>query len=112
MTDIARPEIKIDNYVSIVTRLLVAIGLVFETPVIITFLARLGVVKPAMLSRNRRWAIVVAFILAAVITPTFDPINQSLVAVPLIILYELSILLAKIAYRKRTEAAESSDYLA
>jgi len=109
MGDIARPEIKIDNYVSIVTRLLVAIGLVFETPVIITFLARLGVVKPEMLSRNRRWAVVGAFILAAVITPTFDPINQSLVAVPLIILYELSILLAKIAYRKRVKAAESSD---
>jgi sec-independent protein translocase protein TatC len=111
MSDIARPEIKIDNYISIVTRLLVAIGLVFETPVIITFLARLGIVKPEMLSRRRRWAIVVAFILAAIITPTFDPINQSLVAIPLIILYELSILLAKIAYRKRTEAAESSDSL-
>jgi sec-independent protein translocase protein TatC len=112
MSDIARPEIKIDNYISIITRLLVAIGLVFETPVILTFLARLGIVKPEMLSRNRRWAIVVAFILAAIITPTFDPINQSLVALPLIFLYELSIWLAKIAYRKRTEAADASDYLA
>lgn len=111
MTDVARPEIKIDNYVSIVTRLLVAIGVVFETPVIITFLARLGIVKPETLSRRRRWAIVVAFILAAIITPTFDPINQSLVAFPLILLYEISIWLAKIAYRKRAEAAESSDYL-
>jgi len=109
MTDVARPEIRIDNYVSIVTRLLVAIGLVFETPVIITFLARLGIVKPEWLSHKRRWAIVVAFILAAIITPTFDPINQSLVAIPLIILYEISIWLAKIAYRKRAEVAESSD---
>jgi len=109
--DIARPEIKIDNYVSIVTRVLVAVGLVFETPVIITFLARIGVVKPEWLARKRRWAIVVAFILAAIITPTFDPINQSLVAVPLIILYEISILLAKIAYRRRTAAVDSSDYL-
>ncbi len=109
MTDVARPEIKIDNYVSIVTRLLVAIGVVFETPVIITFLARLGIVKPEWLARKRRWAIVVAFILAAIITPTFDPINQSLVAIPLIILYEMSIWLAKIAYRKRAEVAESSD---
>lgn len=111
MTDVARPEIKIDNYVSIVTRFLVAIAVVFETPVIITFLARLGIVKPEWLARKRRWAIVVAFILAAVITPTFDPINQSLVAIPLIILYEMSIWLAKIAYRKRAEVAESSDYL-
>jgi len=111
MTDVASPEIKIDNYVSIVTRFLVAIAVVFETPVIITFLARLGIVKPEWLARKRRWAIVVAFILAAVITPTFDPINQSLVAIPLIILYEMSIWLAKIAYRKRAEVAESSDYL-
>ncbi len=111
MTDLARPEIKIDNYVSIVTRLLVALGLVFETPVIITFLARLGIVKPEWLAHKRRWAIVVAFILAAVITPTFDPINQSLVAIPLILLYEISIWLAKIAYRKRAEVTESSDYL-
>lgn len=110
MSDIARPEIKIDNYVSIVTRLLVAIGLVFETPVIITFLARLGVVKPEWLSSKRRWAIVLSFVLAAFITPTFDPINQSLVAIPLVVLYELSIVLAKIAYRKREEASE--DYLA
>ncbi|MCJ7523368.1 MAG: twin-arginine translocase subunit TatC, partial [Dehalococcoidia bacterium] len=91
----------------IVTRLLVAIGIVFETPVIITFLARLGIVKPEMLSHKRRWAIVIAFILAAVITPTFDPINQCLVAFPLIILYELSIILARIAYRKRAESPDS-----
>jgi sec-independent protein translocase protein TatC len=109
MTDIARPEIRIDNYVSIVVRLLVAVGLVFETPVIITFLARLGVVKPAWLARKRRWAIVMAFIAAAIITPTFDPVNQSLVAAPLIVLYEMSIWLAKLAYRKRTEA--EVDYL-
>lgn len=110
-SDIARPEIKIDNYISIVTRVLIAVGAVFETPVIITFLARLGIVKPATLSRMRRWAIVVAFILAAIITPTFDPINQSLVAIPLIILYEMSIWLAKIAYRRRAVSLESSDYL-
>ena len=111
MTDVARPEIKIDSYISIVTRFLVAIGIVFETPVIITFLARLGIVKPETLSKRRRWAIVLAFILAAIITPTFDPINQSIVAMPLIILYEMSIWLAKIAYRRRAAAAESSDYL-
>ena len=107
MTDIARPEIRIDNYISIVTRLLLAIGIVFETPVIITFLARIGLVKPAMLSRWRKWAIVIAFILGGIITPTFDPINQTLVALPLIVLYELSILLARIAYRKRAETIDS-----
>ena len=98
--DIASPEIRIGNYVSIVSRLLLAIGCVFEMPVITTFLARLGILKPKWLSDHRRTAIIVAFILAAIITPTFDPINQSLVAVPLIVLYEMSIWLAKLVYKK------------
>ena len=97
--DIATPEIRVGNYVSIVARLLLSIGLVFEMPVITTFLARLGIIKPKWLSDRRRTAIIVAFILAAMITPTFDPINQSLVAVPLIVLYEMSIWLAKLVYK-------------
>ena len=99
-SDIATPMIKIGNYISIVTRLLVASGAVFETPVIILFLARLGIVKAKMLSSKRRHAIVAAFILAALITPTFDPINQTLVAAPLIVLYEMSIWLAKLVQPK------------
>ncbi|MFC1911717.1 twin-arginine translocase subunit TatC [Chloroflexota bacterium] len=99
--DIATPEIRVGNYVSIVSRLLLAIGLVFEMPVITTFLARLGILKPKWLSDRRRTAIIVAFILAAMITPTFDPINQCLVAVPLIVLYEMSIWLAKLVYKKK-----------
>ncbi len=98
--DIATPEIRIGNYIAVVTRLLLAIGFVFEMPVITTFLARLGVLKPKWLSDHRRTAIIFAFILAAIITPTFDPINQSLVAVPLIVLYEMSIWLAKLVQPK------------
>ncbi len=99
-SDIATPQIKIDNYISVITRLLLAIGLVFEMPVVTTFLARLGVITPKWLAGKRRLAIIFAFILAAIITPTFDPINQSLVAAPLIILYEMSIWLAKLVHRK------------
>ncbi len=88
---IASPEIRVGNYISVVARLLLAIGIVFEMPVITTFLARVGVLKPKWLSDHRKTAIIFAFILAAIITPTFDPINQSLVAIPLIILYEMSI---------------------
>jgi len=100
-SDIATPQIKIGNYISIVTRILVASGVIFETPVIVMFLARLGIVTPQMLSRRRRMAVVGAFVVAAIITPTFDPVNQSLVALPLIVLYELSIWLAKLVHRKR-----------
>lgn len=107
-SDIATPEIRIGNYIAVVTRLLLAIGFVFEMPVITTFLARLGVLKPKWLSDHRRVAIIFAFILAAIITPTFDPINQSLVAVPLIVLYEMSIWLAKLVQRKEPRAANTA----
>lgn len=107
-SDIATPEIKIGNYISVVTRLLLAIGLVFEMPVVTTFLARIGVITPKWLARKRKGAIIFAFILAAIITPTFDPINQSLIAAPLVILYEMSIWLAKLVQRKRPEEAVES----
>ncbi len=100
-SNIATPQIKIGNYISLVTKLLLSIGAVFETPVIILFLARIGVVTSKMLARKRRHAIVIAFILSAIITPTLDPVNQSLVAAPLIVLYEMSIWLAKIVQRKK-----------
>ena len=104
-SDIASPEIRVGNYISVVARLLLAIGIVFEMPVITTFLARLGVLKPRWLSDHRKAAIILAFILAAIITPTFDPINQSLVAIPLIILYEMSIWLARLVYKKPSAEA-------
>ena len=107
-SDIATPQIKIGNYISIVSRLLLAIGLAFEMPVVTTFLARLGIITSKWLASKRKIAIIFAFILAAIITPTFDPINQSLVAVPLIILYEMSIWLAKLVQRKEPRETTSS----
>ncbi|MFC2058799.1 twin-arginine translocase subunit TatC, partial [Chloroflexota bacterium] len=70
---------------------------------IILFLARIGVVTSKWLASKRKFAIVGGFILAAIITPTFDPVNQTLVAAPLIVLYEMSIWLAKLVQRKRSE---------
>ena len=107
-SDIATPQIKIGNYIAIITRLLLAIGLVFEMPVVTTFLAKIGIVKAKWLADKRKMAIIIAFILAAIITPTFDPINQSLVAVPLIVLYEMSIWLARLVQPKEAEVVESA----
>jgi sec-independent protein translocase protein TatC len=104
-TDIATPQIRIGNYISIVTRLMLATGLIFELPIVTTLLANFGIISPRWLAGKRKWAIILAFILAAIITPTFDPINQSLVAVPLIILYEMSIWLAKLVYKREAEPA-------
>ena len=100
-SDIATPYIRIGNYVSLMMSLLLWMGVVFETPIVLFFLSRIGIVTPQQLGRQRRYAVVVAFILGALITPTFDPINQTLVALPIIVLYEVGIWLAKIGARQR-----------
>ena len=104
-SDIVTVQPMFSDYINVVTRLLLVVGLVFELPVVTTFLARLGVLKAKWLSDKRRAAIILAFILAAIITPTIDPINQSLVAIPLIVLYEMSIWLAKLVQRKEPRVA-------
>jgi len=98
---IATPQIRIGNYISLVSRLLLAIGLVFETPVITTLLARLGILSSKWMAAQWKWAVILAFVLGAVITPTLDPVNQTLIALPLIVLYLLSILLARIFEKRR-----------
>lgn len=103
----ADPYISIGNYISVVTRLLLAMGLIFELPLVMFFLSKIGVVSPQGLSRYRKFAIVGAFIVAAFITPTPDPVNQTIVAVPIILLYEVGILLAKLARRQAPAPAES-----
>jgi len=85
------------NYFSFVTWVMLSIGLSFETPIFIFFLAKMGLVTPRTLARNWRYAVVVIAILAAVVTPTVDPVNMAIVMVPLLILYGLSILLAYLA---------------
>ncbi len=104
---IATPQIKIGSYISLVTRLMLAVGLVFEMPVVTTLLARLGVVTSKWLASKRKWAIVIAFVVGAIITPTLDPINQALVALPIIVLYEMSIWLAKLVQRRVPQVVTS-----
>ena len=99
--DVATPLIRVSNIVNLMIRLLFWMGVAFETPLVMYLLAQLGIVDARSLSRFRRYWVVVAFILGAIITPTFDPVNQALVAVPLLVLYELGILLARLAGRSR-----------
>jgi len=106
-SNIAEMTPRISNYIGFITKLLLLTGLVFEMPVISTFLARIGILKPEWLSGKRPIAVIIAFIVAAVITPP-DPITQLLLAIPLIILYEMSIWLAKLVYRRKDEAVESA----
>ena len=103
--DVAEPMIKIGNYISVLTKLIFWIGICFEIPLILFFLTKIGIIKPEWLTKYRRWAYVAAFVLGAIITPTFDPVNQTLVAIPIIFLYEFGILLSKLARRKKAESA-------
>ena len=101
---IAKPTIRLANYINLAIMLLFWMGVVFETPVVMFILAKLRIISPASFSRWRRHWVVIAFVLGAIITPTFDPINQTLVAGPLIVLYELGIWLGKLAVRGQTSS--------
>ena len=102
--DVATPMIKVSNIVGLMIRLLFWMGIAFETPLILYLLAQLGLVTARGLGRFRRYWVVVAFLLAALITPTVDPVNQAFVAVPLLALYEIGVLLARFAGRNRQKA--------
>ncbi len=93
-------EAKVDQYLSLAMRLIFAFGVSFELPVLMTLLARAGMVSAAGLADKRKYAFVLAFVAAAILTPP-DVISQIMLAVPIIILYELSILSAKFVERQR-----------
>jgi sec-independent protein translocase protein TatC len=86
--------ITIDDYFSFSTMLILSAGLVFETPILIFFLARLGIVTPAFLMQKFKYAIVLAFIIAAIVTPTPDMVTQTALAIPMILLYLLGVAIA------------------
>ncbi len=83
--------VTIDDYFSFASLIILATGLVFETPIIIFFLARLGIVTPAFLLQKAKYAIVGSFILAAIVTPTPDMVTQTALAVPMIVLYFIGV---------------------
>lgn len=91
-----QPMISIGSYVDFLLKFTLAFGLVFELPLALTVLARMGAVTPKALAKNRKYAILGAFVAAAVLTPTPDAFNQALMAGPLIILYEVGIVCARI----------------
>jgi sec-independent protein translocase protein TatC len=93
--------INASQYFSFVLIFCFAMGLIFELPIVILILTKIGIVTPSFLISKRKWAIVLIWILAAVITPTVDPLTQSLVAVPLMLLYEISILISRLVVMRK-----------
>ncbi|HJQ36163.1 MAG TPA: twin-arginine translocase subunit TatC, partial [Thermoanaerobaculia bacterium] len=86
--------ITVDDYFSFSSTIILASGVVFETPIIIFFLSRLGIVTPAFLMQKFKYAVVLSFVIAAVVTPTPDAVTQASLAVPMILLYLIGVIVA------------------
>jgi sec-independent protein translocase protein TatC len=101
------PQIKVSDHFSFAVGFIIIFGLLFETPLVLVFLGKLHIITAAGLRKYRRYAILGAFVIAALATPSPDAINQILLAIPLLVLYELSIVLIK-RMEKRREKLESA----
>lgn len=98
------PLLSMKEYFSFASKTLFAFGLAFELPLVLTGLARIGVVTPAFLAKNRKYAILIAFIVAAILTPP-DVVSQIMLGVPLVFMYELGIIGARMATKERRAKA-------
>jgi sec-independent protein translocase protein TatC len=98
--DFLMPMLSVGKYVDFCLKFILAFGAIFELPILLIFLTRIGLVSTQTLKRNRRMAIVLAFVAGAILTPTPDVFNQTLMAIPIILLYELGIILS-VFFEKR-----------
>lgn len=99
-TQTIKNEFAVDEYMSIIISVMLAAGLVFELPMLSFFLSKLGILKPSFMRKYRKHSIVIILIAAAVLTPGTDPVSQVILAVPLVLLYEISILVSKFSQKK------------
>ena len=106
-TETIRPLPSMKEYLSFSAKLLLAFGLVFELPLVLTFLARIGIVSVDFLKKNRKYALLLFFAGAAILTPP-DVVTQVMMALPLMVLYEISIIGAKVFGKKKPEEAKET----
>lgn len=110
ISDMIVNEFDITSFVSTVVAVVFGSGLLFQLPVVIYFLTKIGIVTPQFLRQYRRHAIIIILIIGAIITPSADPLSQSLIAVPLYLLYEISILIS-LRVTRRMEKTEAEEQL-
>jgi sec-independent protein translocase protein TatC len=99
VSDMVSNQISLNSYINTVVSLTFSVGVVFELPILIYFLTKIGIVTPDYLKRNRKYMFIVILILSAIITPP-DVFSQMMVAIPLTVLYELGIVVSKRVYKK------------
>ena len=99
-TSAIKNEFAIDEYFNIIISVMLAAGVVFELPMISFFLTKLGILTPKFMIKYRKHAIVIIMVLAAVLTPGTDPVSQIVLAIPLVLLYEISIFISKLSLKK------------
>ncbi len=104
------PMPAVSEYFSLALRLLLAFGVIFELPVFMVFLAKLAIVDAPFLAKNRKYALLLAFIIAAIVTPTPDVVNQLLMAGPLVVLYEISIIAVRFFARTPLAGLEQEEH--
>ncbi|WP_111708418.1 twin-arginine translocase subunit TatC [Lutibacter citreus] len=107
ISDAVERNIKIGSYISLVRSSLLASGLIFELPIIMFFLTKMGLVTPDFLKKYRKHALVIVLVLAAVITPP-DIISQVIVAIPILLLYEVSIYISKIVIKRELKKSKEN----
>ncbi len=99
-----KPMLKVGEFIDFTVKFLLAFGVIFELPLAMAIAARLGMVTPQFLARNRKYALLFCFIVGAFLTPTPDVFNQTLMAVPMYILYEVGIVVVRVMARRRAAA--------
>jgi sec-independent protein translocase protein TatC len=104
-----QPVITVDQYFGFALKVLLGIAATFETPTLVFLLSKMGILTAKWMIKNFKYAVLAIFVIAAVITPTPDWVTQSIVAIPMLALYGLSILIALIVGRQKTKAAASGD---
>jgi len=103
-TEFIKPMLSVREFLSFSMKVLLAFGVVFELPIFMFFLAKIGIVNSRMLVKNRKYAILLAFVAAAILTPP-DVVTQVLMAIPLLILYEISVWVVRRGERRKAEEA-------
>ena len=104
----AEPALTMSAYLDLARDMMLAFGAVFEMPVVIYLLAKMGLVTHKSLWRFNRWFVVLAFIIGAILTPSADVVSQCLMALPMIALYNLSIIIAWVVVRNKAKQAGAS----